>query len=170
MGFGEAVAPSAATDMIARVVPPGERARATSFAFGSLHVGSVLCLLIAPQLINSFGWQSVFFVFGGIGLVWVVWYEAFLAELARQDPEVCALLMGRQQQPQASGSDAVGGDGVFASTSSIDASSPALESIPSSSGGGHHGGVIDVSQPIPWRAFLRDRSIQALCFTVRGGI
>ncbi|KAK9822812.1 hypothetical protein WJX81_002343 [Elliptochloris bilobata] len=59
VGLGEGVAPSAATDMVARVIAPEERSRAISFVFGGLHVGSLLGLLVAPVLIDRFGWQTV---------------------------------------------------------------------------------------------------------------
>ena len=59
VGLGEGVAPSAATDMVARVIAPEERSRAIAFIFGGLHVGSLLGLLVAPVLIDRFGWQTV---------------------------------------------------------------------------------------------------------------
>lgn len=59
MGLGEGVAPSASTDMIARLIDTRERSRATSYMFGGLHVGSLLGLLVAPALIEQFGWQTV---------------------------------------------------------------------------------------------------------------
>ncbi len=59
VGLGEGVAPSASTDMLARLVDTRERSRATSYMFGGLHVGSLLGLLVAPALIETFGWQTV---------------------------------------------------------------------------------------------------------------
>ena len=59
VGLGEGVAPSAATDMVARIGKDNERSRSMSFIFSGLHVGSLLGLLLAPQLIDRFGWQTV---------------------------------------------------------------------------------------------------------------
>lgn len=67
MGLGEGVAPSGATDMVARVIAKNERARAISFIFSGLHVGSLLGLLVAPPLIENFGWEVVFYIFGIAG-------------------------------------------------------------------------------------------------------
>ena len=64
MGLGEGVAPSASTDMVSRVIANNRRSQATSYIFGGLHAGSLLGLLIAPPLIERFGWQTV------RGLVW----------------------------------------------------------------------------------------------------
>ena len=67
MGLGEAMAPSSATDMVARVISQEERSRAMSFIFGGLHVGSLLGLFVAPPLIEHFGWPVVFYGFGILG-------------------------------------------------------------------------------------------------------
>lgn len=59
VGLGEAMAPSAATDMVSRVIDNSQRARAISFIFAGLHVGSLVGLLIAPVLIEQFGWYVI---------------------------------------------------------------------------------------------------------------
>ena len=79
MGLGEGVAPSSASDMVARVIPNEERSRAMSFIFGGLHVGSLLGLLVAPALIERFGWQTVFYAFGGLGELGSVGHTGWIA-------------------------------------------------------------------------------------------
>lgn len=74
VGIGEGVSPSAVTDLIARTIPLEERSRAVSFVFGGLSVGSVMGLILAPPIIRSLGWESVFYIFGFLG---VAWYLAF---------------------------------------------------------------------------------------------
>ena len=73
VGLGEGVSPAAATDVIARAVPVGERSRAVAFVFNGFNVGSVLGLSLAPLIIENFGWRSVFVAFGGLGIFWVAW-------------------------------------------------------------------------------------------------
>lgn len=97
VGLGEGVAPSSATDMVARVVSNDERSRAMSFIFGGLHVGSLLGLFVAPPLIERFGWPTVFYAFGILGLGWAVWFEHIQTQIAAQDPEVAAKLQGYQR-------------------------------------------------------------------------
>ncbi|XP_043720466.1 probable anion transporter 6, chloroplastic isoform X2 [Telopea speciosissima] len=75
VGIGEGVSPSAATDLIARTIPLEERSRAVAFVFGGLSVGSVLGLLLAPPLIQNFGWESVFYIFGILGLLWCLGFQ-----------------------------------------------------------------------------------------------
>ncbi|KAJ6731841.1 SOLUTE CARRIER FAMILY 17 [Salix purpurea] len=75
VGIGEGVSPSAATDLIARSIPLEERSRAVAFVFGGLSVGSVTGLLLAPPLIQNFGWASVFFIFGFLGIAWFLGFR-----------------------------------------------------------------------------------------------
>lgn len=78
VGIGEGVSPSAATDLIARTIPLEERSRAVSFVFGGLSVGSVAGFLLAPPLIQNYGWESVFYLFGLLGIAWApvrLWEE-----------------------------------------------------------------------------------------------
>lgn len=75
VGIGEGVSPSAATDLIARSIPLEERSRAVGFVFGGLSVGSVAGLLLAPPLIQNFGWESVFYLFGLLGIAWFLGFQ-----------------------------------------------------------------------------------------------
>ncbi|XP_024532841.1 probable anion transporter 6, chloroplastic isoform X1 [Selaginella moellendorffii] len=75
VGVGEGVSPSAATDLVARTVSANERSRAVSVIFGGLSVGSIAGLLFAPVFIENFGWQSVFYVFGLLGLFWCLLFN-----------------------------------------------------------------------------------------------
>jgi ACS family sodium-dependent inorganic phosphate cotransporter len=138
VGLGEAVAPSSATDMVSRVVPPQQRSTAVSFVFGGLHVGSILGLLAAPYLITQFGWETVFVTFGAAGLAWVLWFEQLMAGIAARDPATAALLTEDRL------------------------AAPAAEAAVDSHGG-HAAGPIAGS--VPWRAFLRSRAVRALMFT-----
>jgi MFS transporter, ACS family, solute carrier family 17 (sodium-dependent inorganic phosphate cotransporter), other len=74
VGLGEGFAPSAVTHVMATLVPASERSRAVSYVFGGLDLGSVIGLLLCGPLIAKFGWPSVFYVFGIVGLAWgVIW-------------------------------------------------------------------------------------------------
>ena len=70
VGLGEGLAPSSATNVLARVIPGGERARAVTAVFGGLDVGSAIGLTLCGPLIYYFGWESVFYLFAVLGLMW----------------------------------------------------------------------------------------------------
>ncbi|KAI3422814.1 MFS domain-containing protein [Psidium guajava] len=80
VGIGEGVSPSAATDLIARSIPLEERSRAVAFVFGGLSVGSVMGLLLAPPLIQNFGWESVFYIFSLLGIGWFTGFRLIKEE------------------------------------------------------------------------------------------
>ena len=150
VGLGEAIAPSAATDMVSRLVPASERSTAVSVVFGGLHVGSILGLLAAPALIDHAGWEAVFVAFGAAGLLWVAWFEQLIADIMESDPDAAAALTADRLttvalQAQPAGSEQQQHDA-------------------SSHSGGHAAGP-PLSGHVPWRAFLRSRGVRALMFT-----
>ncbi len=78
LGMGEGGAFPAATRVIAEWVPPHER----STAMGFINAGTAVGSLLAPPLIGLVllvsGWRAVFFVSGGLGLLWVtVWAVSY---------------------------------------------------------------------------------------------
>ncbi|KAJ9509934.1 hypothetical protein QJQ45_011471 [Haematococcus lacustris] len=150
VGLGEAVAPTAAIDMVANAVPAPERSRAVSFIFGGLHVGSILGLLACPWLIHNWGWQSVFFSFGASGLLWAAWFQWLRGSWQRHDPQFAALL---QDYGPAAATQAAHSAEQAGRTRSAEAqpTGPAAAGL--------------ASQPIPYRAFLRSRPVQALGVT-----
>eukprot|EP00798_Chlamydomonas_sp_ICE-L_P016886 gene16886-23161_t len=92
MGLGEAVAPSSIVDILGKSVPKEERASAVATAFGGLHIGSIIGLLACPPIIDAFGWQAVFYLFGGAGLLWYSMFEGLIASLEKEEPEAVAKL------------------------------------------------------------------------------
>jgi MFS family permease len=47
-----------------KLMRPTERSRAVALVFGGGEAGSVLGLLLCPPLVATFGWPSVFYLFG----------------------------------------------------------------------------------------------------------
>ncbi|EPS61633.1 hypothetical protein M569_13162, partial [Genlisea aurea] len=98
VGIGEGVSPSSATDMIARSIPSEERSRAVSFVFGGLSVGSVLGLLLAPPLIQNYEWQSVFYIFGFLGIAWFTVFQYVSEDQPPVKPSPVSLLQSNKMQ------------------------------------------------------------------------
>eukprot|EP00873_Tetraselmis_striata_P041947 jgi/Tetstr1/462211/TSEL_007274.t1 len=75
VGLFEATAPSANADLITRWAAIEERSRAVTAVWTGFNFGNVMGLLIAPFCVARWGWESVFYVFGGIGFLWsLCWY------------------------------------------------------------------------------------------------
>eukprot|EP00198_Chlamydomonas_reinhardtii_P005015 XP_001694351.1 major facilitator superfamily protein [Chlamydomonas reinhardtii] len=69
MGIGEGVAMPAMNALLAKWVPGGERSRSLALVYSGMFIGSVIGLGASPHMVNNFGWQSVFYVFGSMGVL-----------------------------------------------------------------------------------------------------
>jgi MFS transporter, ACS family, hexuronate transporter len=74
LGMGEGGAFPAASRVVSEWLPANER----STGMGIINAGTAVGSLLAPPLIGAVilwsGWRAVFFVAGGFGLLWVVWW------------------------------------------------------------------------------------------------
>ncbi|KAG1327102.1 putative anion transporter 6, chloroplastic [Cocos nucifera] len=143
VGVGEGVSPSAATDLIARSIPLQERSRAVAFVFGGLSVGSILGLLLAPPLIQNFGWESVFYIFGFLGIIWCLVFELVKEGRSPFDGEY---LFGLRKGP--SGISSSLSTSVYARNSW----SSSLKELGNS--------LMDV----PWKAFFKSPAVWAMIY------
>lgn len=82
MGLGEAAMFPGAYNLFGRWIPPGERSRSVALLLSGVPIGNVVALLSSGWLVAHYGWPSVFYVFGALGIVWVVAWVA----LAYNDP------------------------------------------------------------------------------------
>jgi MFS transporter, ACS family, solute carrier family 17 (sodium-dependent inorganic phosphate cotransporter), other len=85
LGAGEAINFPAVHSIAARWTISSERARAISLHFSGVAFGTMIALLASPMVILAFGWPSVFYISGSLGLVWLVlwWIKA------ANSPEEC---------------------------------------------------------------------------------
>lgn len=68
----------------ARWSPPLERSRMASIAFAGNYAGTVVAMPSSGMLAARYGWESVFYVFGAIGVVWFILWMVFV----RAGPEM----------------------------------------------------------------------------------
>lgn len=132
VGLGEGLAPSSATNVMARIVPENERARAVTTVFGGLDVGSAIGLLLCGPLIHWFGWQSVFYLFALLGLLWCCLWPLFKPE--QQDTDALPRMFRKQT---------AGGGGAAAAA----AATPA---------------VPKPKTMVPWGKFLASKAVWAV--------
>jgi len=142
LGVGEGVAMPSMNQMIATWVPASERGRSLSLIYSGMYMGSVLGLLLCPILIMSFGWPSVFYAFGSVGIVW--W---FLWQFAiGSSPDQCAGISDSEKE------------WIMAGMPSAKRSA--------SSGAAQEAGTNEaevVSESIPWLKFLTHPAMFAIC-------
>lgn len=74
LGVGEAGNFPAAMKAVSEWFPPKERALATGIFNSGTSVGVVVALLIVPWILSHYGWHGVFWITGGLGFVWLVFW------------------------------------------------------------------------------------------------
>lgn len=141
VGIGEGVSPSAATDLIARTIPIQERSRAVAVVFGGLSFGSVLGYLFAPPIIQNLGWESVFYIFGLLGVIWCIGFES-IKELQSTDSED---ILNIEQTSTRS-------NGLISSPVSFKSLDPSLEDMK------------DSIKDVPWREFFKSKAVWAMIY------
>ncbi|OMO73174.1 Major facilitator superfamily [Corchorus capsularis] len=123
-------------------IPLAERSRAVSFVFGGLSVGSVTGLLLAPPLIQNFGWGSVFYIFGFLGLGWYLGFN-FLGEEKAADAVQRVSLLRSAEHNKSSKEESV--DQKKSSNNSLAELRASLKDV-------------------PWKAFFRSPAVWAMIY------
>ena len=90
MGLGEAAMYPSAYNLFARWVPTVERSRALALLVSGIPLGTLLGLMSTGWIVKHWGWQSVFYIFGAVGVVWCVWWFARAYNRPDQDPYMSA--------------------------------------------------------------------------------
>jgi MFS transporter, ACS family, solute carrier family 17 (sodium-dependent inorganic phosphate cotransporter), other len=88
MGMGEAATFPATYNLYSKWVPRAERSRAVAFTLSGIPVGTVFGLAASGYLVAAFGWESVFYVFGAVGLVLAVFWYWIIKDSPSGDPKL----------------------------------------------------------------------------------
>lgn len=97
MGVGEAAAIPSIQAVAANFVPATSRSSFWGILTASLSCGTIGSYLIAPPLIESRGWEAVFLVFGGVGVVLAGLWGA----IGRAEPAATASIAAAGDAPAA---------------------------------------------------------------------
>lgn len=75
MGLGEAATFPAAYNLFGRWVPAAERSRAAALLLSGGPLGTLFALTTTGWIVTALGWPSVFYLFGAVGLLFVlIWF------------------------------------------------------------------------------------------------
>lgn len=103
MGAGEAVNFPAIVALFGKWLPLAERSRAQSLNFAGIPAGTVLGFAVSGLLVERYGWQASFHVFGVIGLVYALLWFRLVHESPARHPGIGAderaLLAPLQRDP-----------------------------------------------------------------------
>jgi ACS family hexuronate transporter-like MFS transporter len=97
LGMGEGGAFPAAVRVVAEWIEPEERSTAVGIINAGTAVGSVLAAPVVARIVLTLGWRAVFFVAGGLGMVWVVWWAvSYRSRAAVTSGTLDARVLGEQ--------------------------------------------------------------------------
>lgn len=71
-GLGEGTTFPALSALLASWIPLTERSKLGALVFGGGQVGTILGTLISGQLLAAYSWESVFYFFGGLAILWFI--------------------------------------------------------------------------------------------------
>ncbi|MDR0843932.1 MAG: MFS transporter [Tannerella sp.] len=84
LGIGEAGNFPAAMKTVSEWFPQKERALATGIFNSGTSVGVVAALFLTPWILSHYGWRGVFWITGGLGLIWLIFWLIFYEIPTRQ--------------------------------------------------------------------------------------
>ncbi len=87
-GAGESGAFPNATVAISRWFPTSERARAQSVVWMCTRLGGSLAPFFILPIMKAYDWRMVFYVFGGIGVLWTLLWYYFFRDEPRDMPNI----------------------------------------------------------------------------------
>lgn len=71
--------------LYAKWAPPMERSRLSSCGISGCFFGTVIAMLASGWLAVRFGWESIFYVFGTLGVIWSVAWLLLVKESPEED-------------------------------------------------------------------------------------
>ncbi|XP_037069061.1 putative inorganic phosphate cotransporter [Pollicipes pollicipes] len=90
-GLASGVVTPAVHCLLARWVPPLERSRISTFVYVGKQLGTAVTILVAGPLASwswGGGWQAIFYVTGGLSLVWCVLWLLLVHERPADHPRI----------------------------------------------------------------------------------
>jgi MFS transporter, ACS family, solute carrier family 17 (sodium-dependent inorganic phosphate cotransporter), other len=90
MGMGESASFPAVYNLIARWVPASEKSRAASLNLSGISLGTVFALSTTGWLIAHYGWESVFYAFGALGIAFALVWLALVHPRPSAHPTISA--------------------------------------------------------------------------------
>ncbi|XP_073340551.1 sialin [Pagrus major] len=79
-GFGEGVTFPAMMAMWARWAPPMERSRLMALSGSGSNFGAFLALPLTGYICQTLGWPAVFYICGGAGCIWSIFWFALVSD------------------------------------------------------------------------------------------
>ncbi len=94
VGLGMGAALPCMNNLVGSKVPGGMRATVLGLSFGGFHSGNILGLLISPFLVASFGWRSLFYAYGIMGIPVLMFWLSTVPRASPRETQGKAMPIG----------------------------------------------------------------------------
>ena len=88
MGLGEGITFPAWHSLYARWVPFSERARSVAITNSAIPIGTIFGLVVTPIIILNLGWQWAFYLYGGLGFIWYIFWQRMIESSPKDDQNI----------------------------------------------------------------------------------
>jgi len=88
MGLGEGITFPAWHSLYARWVPFSERARSVALTNSAIPIGTIFGLVVTPIIILKWGWEWAFYLYGGLGFIWYIFWRRIAQSSPKEDPNI----------------------------------------------------------------------------------
>lgn len=85
-GIGGGVTFPAMHVLLSKWAPPAERSVMAALVYAGTSLGTVISMLMAGVLTANIGWESVFYVMGGLSCIWCVLWVILIQDTPQQQP------------------------------------------------------------------------------------
>lgn len=89
-GIGGGVTFPAMHVLLSKWAPPAERSVMAALVYAGTSLGTVISMLMAGVLTDNLGWESVFYVMGGLSCLWCVLWVILIQDSPQQQPLISA--------------------------------------------------------------------------------
>lgn len=103
MGTGEAVTFPSIYTLYSRWVPLTERSRAVALANSGIPLGTVFALVVTPIIVQRLGWEWAFYLFGGAGVLWYLFWHLRVTSNPEYAADIAAASAGSAPDAAATG-------------------------------------------------------------------
>ena len=90
MGAGESGTFPSMNGVLVRWFPREEYSRATGFCWSGGYAGPIIGIPLATAILTLWGWHAIFFLFAGIGLLWIPLWWFIAKDMPEQSSRVSA--------------------------------------------------------------------------------
>nr|XP_027234251.1 sialin-like isoform X4 [Penaeus vannamei] len=74
--------------LIASWAPPQERSKIASTVYAGMTLGTLVCMPFSGLLASELGWESVFYIQGGLSLLWYILWLIFVYDSPAKHPRI----------------------------------------------------------------------------------